>query len=250
VVLAAPFTVKEKMKQQVVKTIYRHFDDWSSSQLTTACCRGCTTCCTQNVTITALEGEIIIDYIRERGLAKWFTKKLEENLPDESPVMTTNQFAKACLEEKETDPGQGSFSKRCPFLASGSCMIYEARPFGCRSFISTSTCIPGFPASVPQYFMSAVTAVNQIIEHLGQKEYWGNMLHVLYLLAASERSFSSLWPVNPEKRVIAQTSCLTATPLPGFLISQDDFPKVVPLLNMIFDSEVRGKKIEDILNNK
>ena len=238
------------MKHQVLATIYHQFDEWSSAQVATACRRGCSVCCTQNVTITAVEGEMIIDYIKSRGLAKWFAAKLEKNLPDESPAMTTNEFAEACLREREANPGQGSFDRSCPFLASGSCMIYEARPFGCRSFISTRTCVPGTPASLPQYFMSAVTAVSQVIEHLGQKEYWGNMLHVLYLLAAADNSFSPLLSENREKMVLAQTSCLSAKPLPGFLISQEDFPRVVPLLNRIFDSRVSGKKVEDILNNK
>ena len=238
------------MKHQVLTTIYQQFDEWSSTQVSPACHRGCSVCCTQNVTITAAEGELIIDYVKARGLAKWFAEKLEANLPDDSPSMTTNQFAKACLEEKDADPGQGSFSGRCPFLTSGSCMIYEVRPFGCRSFISTKTCTPGVPASLPQFFMSAVTAVSQVIEHLGQKEYWGNMLHVLYLLSAADSSFSFPHDAHPEKLVIAQTSCLSARPLPGFLICEEDFPKVVPLLDTIFDSEINGKKIEDILNNK
>lgn len=238
------------MKHQVLTAIYHHFDEWASSQITTACRKGCTVCCTQNVTITAIEGELIIDYIKSRGMAKWFTAKLDGDLPNESPAMTTNEFAKVCLEEKEADPGQGSFDRRCPFLASGSCMIYKARPFGCRSFISTQTCVPGYPASLPQYFMSAVTAVSQVIEHLGQKEYWGNMLHVLYLLSTADDSLSLMSSANPEKLVLAQSSCLAAKPLPGFLISQEDFPRVVPLLNRIFDSKVDGKNIEDILNNK
>ena len=238
------------MKHQILTTIYRHFDEWSSTQVATSCRKGCTVCCTQNVTMTALEGEIIIEYVKSRGLARWFAQKLERPLPNESPPMTTNQFAQACLEGKDADPGQGSFGHRCPFLESGSCMIYEVRPFGCRSFISTETCAPGLPASLPQYFMSAVTAVNQVIEHLGQKEYWGNMLHILYLLATADES--SAWqPIRtPEKQTFAQASCLAAQPLPGFLICQEDFPKVVPLLDRIFDSEIGGKRIEDILNNR
>ncbi len=32
---------------------------------------------------------------------------------------------------------------------------------------------------MPQSYLGSVTAVSQIIEHLGQKEYWGNMLDVL-----------------------------------------------------------------------
>lgn len=238
------------MKHQVLTTIYRLFDEWSATKVDIACRRGCTVCCTQNVTITSIEGELIIDYVKARGLAKWFAAKLAENLPDESPTITTNEFARACLEEKDADPGHGSFDRRCPFLASGSCMIYEARPFGCRSFFSTRTCVPGDPASLPQYFMSAVTAVSQVIEHLGQKEYWGNMLHVLYLLAAADSSLCPLLSADREKLVIAQTSIRTANPLPGFLIGQEDYSRVVPLLNRIFDSRVAGKKIEDILNNR
>ena len=47
------------MKQQILFTIYDIFDQWNSD-LDKACQRGCSGCCTQNVTITAVEGEAIL----------------------------------------------------------------------------------------------------------------------------------------------------------------------------------------------
>jgi hypothetical protein len=43
---------------------------------------------------------------------------------------------------------------------------------------------------------------------------------------------------------------LTAKPLPGFLLSEEEGPKVAKLLESIFDTEVDGKRIEDVLNGK
>jgi len=43
---------------------------------------------------------------------------------------------------------------------------------------------------------------------------------------------------------------LTAKPLPGFLLSEEEGPKVTQLLEKIFETEIDGKRIEDVLNGK
>jgi hypothetical protein len=43
---------------------------------------------------------------------------------------------------------------------------------------------------------------------------------------------------------------LTAKPLPGFLLSEEEGLQVAQLLESIFDTEVDHKRIEDILNGK
>ena len=43
---------------------------------------------------------------------------------------------------------------------------------------------------------------------------------------------------------------LTAKPLPDFLLSEEEGPKVAQLLEKVFDIEIDGRRIEDILNGK
>ena len=63
------------MKEQILKTIYDIFEEWSKD-LPVACHRGCSVCCTRNVTITAVEGELILRYIRKIQKERWFAEKL------------------------------------------------------------------------------------------------------------------------------------------------------------------------------
>jgi hypothetical protein len=46
----------------------------------------------------------------------------------------------------------------------------------------------------------------------------------------------------------ARLQTLTAKPLPGFLISEECAEKVSTLLQTIFDSDVNGRRVEDVLN--
>ena len=166
------------MKRQILFTIYDIFDRWNSD-LDKACHRGCSGCCTQNVTITAVEGEAILRFILAEDMSLWLAEKLASSRTHQPPKMTTNDFAFACLNGKDAEPeGQHNLSV-CPFLEDNLCKIYPVRPFGCRLFISQKTCSASQPALVDDSYFEAATAVSQLIEHLGQKEYWGNMLDVL-----------------------------------------------------------------------
>ncbi len=238
------------MKKNILKTIYRIFDSWAG-QFPLGCRKGCAACCTRNVMATAVEGEVVIDYIFINRMENWLVAKLDGDLPGIVPSCTTNEYAHGCLEGAELEPATGSNNGVCPFLENGECSIYPARPFSCRSFASVERCTSVSSAVISPHYLTAVTAVSQIIEHLGQRYFWGNMLHILYLLAQQSRDTEDTnYPENKKRRVVAQTSCLTSKPLPGFLISEEDYPHVEPLIREIFAAEVGGRSIEDILNNR
>jgi hypothetical protein len=48
----------------------------------------------------------------------------------------------------------------------------------------------------------------------------------------------------------AETHCLTSRPLPGFLISETDYPHVAPLLEEIFATDLGSKSVEEFLNGR
>lgn len=237
------------MKKKILQTVCGLFEEWGAT-LDAACQKGCSSCCTQNVTITAIEGVEILRYIIDQNMTQWLVSKLTSPRSHNPPKTTTNEFAAACLEGKDIDPGNQQNFSTCPFLEENICRIYPIRPFSCRLFLSTKTCSPGQPALVPDYYFEAATAVNQLLEHLGQKEYWGNMLDVLpALLDISE--FNEIGDkIDKTISRQARLQTLTAIPLPGFLLSEEYAPQVSPLLESIFSAEIDGKSIEDILNGK
>ncbi|MBU1567539.1 MAG: YkgJ family cysteine cluster protein [Proteobacteria bacterium] len=237
------------MKQQILYTIYDIFDQWNSD-IDKACNRGCSGCCTQNVTITAVEGEAILRYILAEGMSLWLAEKLASPRTHQAPQMTTNDFASICLEGKDNDPGDHYNLAVCPFLEKDLCKIYPVRPFGCRLFISKKTCSAVHPALVSDSYFEAATAVTQLIEHLGQKEYWGNMLDVLPALLDISEFREIADHLSTTLIMQARMQTLTAKPLPGFLLSEEHTDEVSPLLHSIFAAEVKGKKVEDILNGK
>jgi Fe-S-cluster containining protein len=243
------------MKQRVLHKMYQIFEQWSNRQplLSLACKKGCAVCCTQNVTVTAIEAEDILRYIQSNDKCDWFAARLsatrgQSGTHYKAATVTTNDFARACLESRDIDPELQSSTAVCPFLEQNLCSIYPARPFSCRLFLSQKTCLAGQAAVVPNYYLEASTAVSQLIEHLGQKEYWGNMLDVLpALLDISE--FRDIAEKCSQTIIIqSRMRTLSAQPLPGFLLSEEGEPMVRPLLEEIFAAEIDGKSIEDILN--
>ena len=237
------------MKRQILFTIYDIFHQWNKD-LKQVCEKGCSGCCTQNVTITAVEGEAILRFILAEDLVLWLAKRLNAPRTHQASKMTTNDFAAACLAGKDVDHETLHGSTVCPFLEKNLCSIYPVRPFSCRLFISQKTCSAMHPALVSDFYLEAATAVTQIIEHLGQNEYWGNMLDVLPALLDISEFKDIAEHLGTTQIIQARLHTLTAKPLPGFLISEEHQNVVSPLLQSIFNAEIEGKRVEDILNGK
>ncbi|MGB3210805.1 MAG: YkgJ family cysteine cluster protein [Desulforhopalus sp.] len=235
------------MKTKILCIIYDIFEKWNSESVV-ACRRGCSGCCTQNVTITAVEGEAILRFIVAENMSLWLGEKLASLRPHQPPKMTTNDFASACIEGRGVDPGDHHNLSTCPFLEKNLCRIYPVRPFGCRLFVSEKTCSAEQPALVSDHYFEAATAVTQLIEHLGQNEYWGNMLDVLPALLDIGEFREVADHLSSTHIIHARLQTLTAKPLPGFLLSKESTEIVAPLLQSIFAAEVNGKRVEDLLN--
>jgi Fe-S-cluster containining protein len=239
------------MKEKILLTIYNEFEKWCST-VPCACTKGCSTCCSQNVMITALEGEQILRFIRQEGMEQWFVNRLRLNRPTTPPLLTTNEYAAACLSGVETDDsGNPGKSAPCPFLEENCCGIYPVRPFGCRCFASERPCASATTAILPDFYVAASTAMMQIIEHLGQNEYWGNMLDVLPALCDISINKKIAGLLSDQAMTIqARIRARRARPLPGFLLLEEEQEQVTRLLNAIFSTYIDGKSIQDILNGK
>ena len=239
------------MKETILLSIFDAFEQWSAS-IPKACVKGCSACCTQHVTITALEGERILDFILKEGLEGWFADRLQKHQPITPPLLTANEYAEVCLQSIETqDPCDPGDSSPCPFLELNCCGIYPVRPFGCRCFASERVCRPEEAAILPDSYVAASTAMMQIIEHLGQQEYWGNMLDVLPALCDILR-YKPIADLLADPVTIIQARLRTrrARPLPGFLLLEEEQEEIAPLLNTIFSTRIDGTTINDILNGR
>lgn len=222
----------------VVERIYAIFSDWCEDRIW-ACRKGCAFCCTRNVVATTLEAKQIISFIRENNREEWLATLLDGELTPHRPNYTINTLARACLAGKELAEELPSVPAPCPFLLDNCCTIYPVRPFACRSFLSLERCAPAQPALVDSAHLAAATAINQLLEHLDQRNPWGNILDMLTLLLAEGKEGEN-GSVNRH--------ILRSQPLPGFMLGPDEYDQVAPLLERIFAAPVGDRTIETILN--
>lgn len=223
-------------KESMLHKLYEVYAQWVSGY-PLACEKGCSACCTQSVTITSLEGAEIVGFFRKQGEEKKLSGLLAEiPLAVKGTLMTTNQFARLCLEQKEIDgDDQGTWNfAPCIFLADDVCAIYEVRPFGCRSFGSQRKCAAGSPAEVAPLHMTVNTVFTQIIEHLNSDGgHWGNMADIL--------KFQTGQPAGKQ--------LTEARSLPGFLVEPSEEEPVNQLLSKLFTAPVGAKSFAELIDN-
>lgn len=238
------------MKKKILNIIYTEFAQWSSNE-DFCCSKGCAICCTQNVTITALEGVQIIEFCRDNNRESWLANKLSYQKQVPPPKQTTNEYIATFLEDEEVEQDSTDSTTRCPFLENDLCTIYPVRPLSCRCFVSKQQCTQHGSAQLPNHYLSGSMAVMQIVEHLGQFEYWGNMTDVLLSLC----DYSSYHKIataleNPTLMMQARLRTLKAKPIQGFSFPQEDMAAISPLIDAIFQTKIGAKNIEQILNGQ
>ena len=88
-------------KLHILDQIYGIYETFSAG-LTVACVRGCAACCTQNVTMTTLEGYRIVGDLVSTGQVDLFLL-LRRSAQQErfQPSVTTNALAALCMEGKD-----------------------------------------------------------------------------------------------------------------------------------------------------
>lgn len=236
------------MKDAILDTIYSAFEQWSADN--NFCCKaGCSTCCTQNVTITALEGERILSYCIQHNRRTWLLDKLLKLEQREKPKQTTNEYVLACLQGADPEEEKESTRNVCPFLEENICTIYEVRPFSCRCFSSETVCSHDRSATVADHYIYASMAVMQLIEHLSQFNHWGHMGEVLRALVQTKKYQAFTHP-----EMISQDNIInkvrSAQPIPGFIIPDEHKDQIGPLIETIFRSKIKGKTIEQIFNGR
>lgn len=228
-----------KAKKELLKTVYDVYAEWVQ-RLPLACRKGCASCCTQSVAMSDLEGRVILDFCAAQGRREWLLAKLARTSVGKSrSLVTTNQFAEACLRQQEIDaeaPGSWDFTP-CVFLENDVCTIYEVRPFGCRSFGSLVQCREKGAAEMAPIHLTVNTVFTQIIEHLSSDGgHWSFMTDILH---------SRVKDQNP-----VQSSHLpNARPVPGFLLQSHEVVLIRNLLQKICKGSSSLEHLADLIDN-
>jgi len=187
--------------------------------------------------MTSLEGEQIIEFFSKKGQEKELQGLLAATeAATNNRLMTTNQFARICLEQKEfTEEKQEAWNfEPCIFLEENVCTIYEVRPFGCRSFGSQVKCAAGRAAQVTPLFVTVNTVLMQIIEHLDSNGgHWGYMVDILKYQTGQS----------------AGQGVAEAQSLPGFLVEPDEEKAVSRLLARLYAAPVGTKSFAELIDN-
>ncbi|MFC1515586.1 hypothetical protein ACFL7E_02375 [Thermodesulfobacteriota bacterium] len=176
-----------EIKLAVLKQIYRIYDDFSRN-LSVACEIFCTQCCTNHVTMTTLEGYMIVEHLlsEERLL---LLGKVETGLSDTrfQPKVTTNKLAELCMAGEDFQDAVVDYTGgRCPLLRNDECSIYTIRPFMCRCMISKQDCRDTGYADVDPFVISVNNLFLQTIEHVDSAGCSGNLSDVLLALGRED----------------------------------------------------------------
>jgi len=202
------------------------------------CTKGCSTCCTRNVTITPWRGADL-NFIRQEGLEQWFAGRLQISGPVTTPLMTTNEYAAACLRGSRPTIRPPEILRPAPFWKKDCCAIYPVRPFGCRCFASEHPCTSAEAAFLPDFYIAASTTMMQIIEHLVARILGKYARCPLALCDIS--TYKKIAQCIPDRSIIIQARIRTrkARPLPGFLLLEEEQEKVDLLLHSIFSTGLK-----------
>lgn len=114
------------------------------------CCKGCSSCCSQFISVNLSHALVVVDYLYSgykampvflKGYEKWMSAF--ENNPGAMPVLTSlEEFTtRAARMKPYSQDGCTEYHQLdipCPFLDQGQCVIHEVRPVVCASYFSLS----------------------------------------------------------------------------------------------------------------
>lgn len=224
-------------KLTVLNHINRIYDDFANSLPDTACCRGCSVCCTRNVTLTTLEAYQIAEFMISAKRDDLF-QRLETGSSKKrfQPRTTTNKLAMLCMQgkeppEEENDPAYGP----CPLLTDHECPIYPVRPFGCRCFVSLRNCRETGYADVEPFVISVNNVFLQYIEHIDAQGSSGNLTDMLLFMKSRDIRQS-----YQEGRLRGEYPNLISNhPIKVALVSPEHRDRVMPVIEALQNIKIQ-----------
>ncbi|MDL1972909.1 MAG: hypothetical protein LWW78_06665 [Deltaproteobacteria bacterium] len=223
------------LKLKLLEAIYKFYDEYAKGYFS-VCVPGCCKCCTTSVLTTTLECFYIISYLRSQG--KLSLIKRLSGLSEKGylrPTITTNERAYKCLNRIVPEEGDDNYLvEPCPFLHEGKCLIYQVRPFGCRSFFSEVRCEDSLEAIINPKLLTINILFLQIIEDIDIKGLFGNMIDIILFLSNSK----NLEHYRQSEGISPSSILLPNRPIPGFLIPPNHRQEVNMVLNRLYNTKI------------
>ncbi len=189
-----------KIKRAVLGRMYEIYDEFIAG-IDLDCKKYCDHCCTRNVTMTTLEGMMIVDHLDMAGFLE-MEKQIREKSDKKGfvPKITINRLADICAgdgdpPEESVDPDAGP----CPVLNESTCPIYPVRPFGCRCMVSKRNCGQTGFADMDDFVLSVNDVFMQYIEHIDAQGFTGNFTDIMRYFEEDENRFAYMAGRQGEK---------------------------------------------------
>ncbi len=223
-----------KDKLAVLDQIYHIYDRFMTVQ-ELACKKGCAHCCTTSVTLTTIEGYIIIKQLISEKDTDW-TNNIRQATDQAHfrPQITTNQLAHMCAQGIEPPEEKQPERTACPFLSHDQCPLYRVRPFGCRCLVSRHDCGQHGYADIDDFVLSVNTVLLQTIEHLDADGCSGNLLDVLKVMVRQENRQA----YKEGKLDCTSTGLIQNQPLKILMIPPEHRTRMEPILQSLRDIRI------------
>jgi hypothetical protein len=216
-----------KQKLLLLDQVYHLYDQYIRD-IDTACRATCCDCCTSNVTLTSLEARCMLNALPEDQwpqVSELLSVYLDT--PRFIPTATFNHIADLCasgIEPPEEFIDASCVS--CPLLTDRLCHVYDGRPFGCRCLVSTRPCQDTGAAEMSEFTATVNTLFLQVIEHIDQDGFSGNLTDVMAHMMANETRRSL-----PLRSI--QSHLVSNSPLKTLLIPPEHRVRILPILDQI-----------------
>ena len=215
---------------RLLQEIYRRYDEFIAPY-DLACRKGCAPCCTCNVTLTTLEGLLILRQLDQFGPPGWIVRLLAaQSKPRYQPGTTINQLAELCardesVPEEFADPQDGP----CFLLSDATCPLYAVRPLGCRAMVSKSDCKADGSADMPEFVLTVNNLFSQYIESIDVQGLSGNLVDVLLFLSDPRQRQS----YEAGQALDRPPALLANRPAPVLMVPPEHRQRIEPWLKVI-----------------
>lgn len=211
--------------------IYHVLDDTLDGRDYLACHRGCSACCTQNVTMTTLEGYRVLTHL-DAGEMKPLLERLSALM-----VETRCHLNSTLNEQSLQSTGDDSTIEEmdlpaigiCPLLVDEVCLIYPDRPLACRTMVSTHDCRSTGYAAMDSFLLTVGNVMLQFTEHIDQNGLSGNLIDVLRHLSGetNRRQYEAGATMEPKSGLPANH------PLAVLMVPPEHRRQISPILTRL-----------------
>lgn len=201
---------------ELLKNVYALYQE-VIAPFDAVCQQKCSSCCTCNVALTSLEAALMITALSQQEKKDLLTR-INDHFPAKryQPKMTTNRFARLCMEGRDIPEEKNDSSwGKCPLLVDDMCSLYDVRPFGCRALMSEIQCRKNGYAQMPPLALTINDLFLQYIEQADVQGVFGNLSDMLILfLSENLMENSAGWVEKPQDKKLVSNEKIAVWMIP------------------------------------